>query len=157
MNRYNLRRFNVGVLDSSIRNSQMQIRVMDRIRNSWSKTEKMITKRNTMYKKLKSIRPFLLTIIRYYDVIKHDWRYVNFLQTAYKKSIKWTKDIDSELLQQHSLKEENYIKSFRKNLVKIKKMCEDTSVAYYSLLPDRFNNDVRTHCVQFISQATINE
>jgi len=112
--------------------------------------------KNNMYEKTKALRPLLLNIIRNYDLIKHDWAYTKYLQVIYKKSVKWLKDIDEELASSEwKIKEENYIKSFKKNLYKIKKMCEDTSITYYSLLPDRIPIDVRTNCVQFISQATI--
>ena len=151
MNKYNLR-------DSNDRNRRQQTRVLQSIKNSWSKTEKNIINTNTMYKKTKAIRPLLLNIIRHYDVIKHEWAYARFFQVLYKKSVKWANDIDEEFLSKHArtTSETNYIKSFKKNLTKIKKICEDTSITYYLMLPDRFNNDIRTHCIQFISQAAIN-
>ena len=75
---------------------------------------------------------------------------------VYKKTCKWLKEIDvmCESIEL-KVKEENYIRTFKKNLKKMKKMCEDTSISYYSLLPDRIPIDVRSNCIQFISQAVI--
>ena len=148
---------------SNYQSLHQQERILNLLIKSISKMKKMryitnnTTKKNNMYEKTKAVRPFVLKVIRNFDLIKHEWVYTNFLQVLYKKSVKWLKDIDTELLyNKWEIKEENYIKSFQKNLKKIKKTCEDTSIAYYSLLPDRIPIDVRTHCVQFISQAKIN-
>jgi len=108
-----------------------------------------------IFEKTKALRPLMLRVIRSYDNIKHDPEWTDFIQVAYRKSCLWDEEIDRLCLSiELKVKEENYIKSFKKNLKKIKKMCRDTSVSYYSLLPDNIPIDVRSHCVQFISQAT---
>jgi hypothetical protein len=127
------------------------------IEKSQKKTGQLLESAHTLYEKVKAVRPLFLKIIRAYDDIKHDWEYNEFCQVIYKKSCELLQDVkDRERGIELKVKEQNYVNSFKKNLKKIKKMCEDTTVSYYSLLPDRIPIDVRTHCVQFISQATVN-
>ena len=131
---------------------------IDSIKKSQKKTELMLKNANGLYERIKALRPLILKIIRFYEHYKHDSGLTEFWRMAYTKSCEWSKEIDRlRLLVELKVKEKKYIKSFKKNLKKIKKMCEDTSITYYSLLPDNMPIDVRTHCVQFISQATINK
>lgn len=127
------------------------------IKKSLAKSMPMMERGNTMYEKIKAVRRTFLLYIRIFDDIKHDWEYNQFCRVLYKKSLELLKQIeDEEKIGEFKVKEENYINYFKKNLKKIKKMCEDTSITYYALLPDRMPIDVRTHCIQFISPATIN-
>lgn len=127
------------------------------IKKSQEKMNKMLAESRNLHEKIKAVRPFFLKVIRLYDVLKHDFEWSEFFQVAYKKSILFLKQIkEQEEVDELKVKEENYINSFKKNLKKMKKICEDTSISYYTLLPDRIPIDVRGHCVQFISQATIN-
>ena len=127
------------------------------VKKSQKKMNIMLANSTNLYGKIKAVRPLFLKIIRIYDDLKHDLEWSEFFQVAYKKSSHLLKQIkELEGVSELKVKEENYINSFKKNLKKIKKMCEDTTVSYYSLLPDRMPIDVRTYCVQFISQATVN-
>jgi hypothetical protein len=48
----------------------------------------------------------------------------------------------------------DYLKKFRKNLLKLKKKCEDSSIDYYNYLPGyKLPLDVRRHIIGFISMA----
>ena len=124
---------------------------------SQKKMNIMMTNSRGIYDKIKAVRPYFLKVIRMYHVLEHNFEWSEFLQVAYKKSCLFLKQIEEqEKGVDLKVKEVNYINSFKKNLKNLKKMCEDTSITYYSLLPDRMPIDVRTHCVQFISQATIN-
>ena len=125
------------------------------IKKSQLKTNIMLANATGIYEKIKAVRPLFLKVIKFYDNFKHDGEWTDFWQVSYTKSCAWDEEIDSLCLSvELKVKEENYIKSFKKNLKKIKKMCQDTSVSYYSLLPDNMPIDVRSHCVKFISQAT---
>ena len=127
------------------------------IKKSQAKSNAMLERGNTMYENIKAVRRTFLLYIRIFDDIKHDWKYNEFCRVLYKKSLGILKQVeDGEKNGEFKVKEENYINYFKKNLKKIKKMCEDTSITYYALLPDRMPIDVRTHCIQFISPATIN-
>jgi hypothetical protein len=126
------------------------------IKNAQNKSNRMLASATGIYEKIKAVRPLFLKIIKIYDELKHDHEWGRFWKVSYKKSCQWLKDIDIQCQSvELKVKEEDYIKKFKKNLKKMKKMCEDTSISYYSLLPDRIPIDVRTHCVQFISQAVI--
>ena len=128
------------------------------IKKSQRKSNIMLANASGIYEKIKAVRPVMLQIIRFYDNLKHEPKWTEFLQTAYIKSCTWDKEVDILCLSvELKVKEKNYIRLFKNNLKKIKKMCQDTSVSYYSLLPDNMPIDVRTHCVQFISQATIRQ
>ena len=126
------------------------------IKNAQHKSNRMLASADGVYEKVKAVRPLFLKIIKIYDELKHDHDWGEFWNISYKKSCQWLKEIDvmCESIEL-KVKEENYIRTFKKNLKKMKKMCEDTSISYYSLLPDRIPIDVRTHCIQFISQAVI--
>lgn len=127
------------------------------IKKSQKKMNKMLANSRNLYEKIKAVRPYFLKIIRIYEVLKHDLEWSEFFQVAYKKSCLLLKQIkELEGVDELKVKEENYINSFKKNLKKMKKICEDTTISYYTLLPDRMPIDVRTHCVRFISQATVN-
>jgi len=126
------------------------------IKNAQHKSNRMLASANGIYEKIKAVRPLFLKVIKIYDKLKHNPKWNEFWQVAYKKSCQWLGDIDKMcLFIKLKVKEENYIKTFKKNLRKMKKLCEDTSMSYYSLLPDNFPIDVRTHCIKFISQAVV--
>lgn len=128
------------------------------IKKSQHKSNIMLAKATGLYERIKAVRPQILKIIKFYDILKHKPEFTEFWRVAYIKSCTWDKEVDILCLSTElKVKEKNYIKLFKKNLKKIKKMCQDTSVSYYSLLPDNMPIDVRTHCVQFISQATIRQ
>ena len=139
----------------AMKKKRLRHEVISSIKKSQFKTNIMLANATSIYEKIKAVRPLLLKVIRFYDNFKHDSEWTEFWQVAYTKSCTWGTEVDSLCLSvELKVKEENYIKSFKKNLKKIKKMCQDTSVSYYSLLPDNMPIDVRSQCVQFISQAT---
>ena len=130
------------------------------IRKSQLKTNSMLETANCVYEKTKAIRPLFLKITRMYDDIKDEWVYTEFCQVAYIKACEMIPTINTEIKALECNLKENekkvkYLKTFKNNLKKMKKLCEDTSITYYSMLPDCMCLDLRTHCVQFISQATI--
>ena len=127
------------------------------IKKSQKKMNKMLAESRNLHDKIKAVRPYFLKVIRIYDVLKDDFEWNEYFQVAYKKSCEFLKEIkEQERIAELKVKEQKYINSFKKNLKKMKKMCEDTSITYYALLPDRIPIDVRGYCVQFISHATIN-
>jgi hypothetical protein len=99
------------------------------IKKSQRKTDIMLANSRSLYEKVKSVRPLFLKVIRMYDDLKHDLEWSEFWQVAYKKSCEMLEDIkEKERTVFLKVKEENYIKSFKKNLNKMKKMYEDTSI-----------------------------
>ena len=132
------------------------------IKKTQRKTNIMLAnaRKNSLYEKVKAMRPLFLKIIRMYDYLKYDLEWNKFWNVAYKKSCEFIKEIDRHDEMNYfgielKVKELNYINSFKNNCKKVKKMCQDTSISYYALLPDRIPIDVRGYCVQFISHATI--
>jgi hypothetical protein len=123
------------------------------IKKSMTKCPTPNTK-GSLYEKCKNLRPLYLKIIRMYDNLKHVFEWSEFWRVVYIKTNEFLRDIS---IQRKSIElkvnEENYINKYVNNLKKVKRMCEDTSITYYSLLPDRMPIDVRTYCIQFISQA----
>jgi hypothetical protein len=135
------------------------------LQKSHEKTRNNLQKANRLgiYEKARAIRPLILKVIRVYKKIKNEHEYTEYLQATYDKSKEMLMDIDAEI---EMLEEEaawsskyqyqaNYLKKFKKNLKKIIKLCQDSSIQYYTMLPDNMPIDVRTHCVKFISAATI--
>jgi hypothetical protein len=111
------------------------------------------------YDKCRATRPFILTILRNYDDLEGDIEWSVFLRVAYTKA---TSDflpvLDVRISELDGLgssqREGNYLKKFRKNLLKLKKKCEDSSIDYYNYLPgNKLPLDVRTHIIGFISMA----
>ena len=126
------------------------------IKKSQNKMNTMLTNSRGIYDKVKAVRPLFLKVIRVYDDLKDEWEWNKFWHVVYKKSCQMLKEVDCAcLLVELNGQELNYIKSFRKNLKKMKKMCEDADIVYYSMLPDNIPIDVRTHCVRFISHAVV--
>jgi hypothetical protein len=112
-----------------------------------------------VYENARAIRPLILKVTRFYKQLKNEHAYTRHLQTTYKQSKKMLVDIDAELAIKASgccaiyQYEIDYLKKFKKNLKKIIKLCQDSSIQYYAMLPDNMPIDVRTYCVKFISQA----
>ena len=125
------------------------------IQNSLDKTNKMLETSYGLYERVKAIRPLILKLIRLYHKIEHEWRYSTMWIATYKKICEIIKILRERVSEDFTIKESNYINKFIKNIKKLKKMCENTTIIYYSMLPDNIPIDVRTHCIQFISNATI--
>jgi len=146
---------NYSINQKAMKKERYKQECISSIKKSQRKSNIMLANANGIIEKIKAVRPIMLKVIRFYDNLKHDPEWTEFMQVAYTKSCAWDKEVDTLcLLAELTVKEENYIKLFKKNLKKIKKMCRDTSVSYYSLLPDNIPIDVRSYCIQFISQAT---
>ena len=134
------------------------------LQKSHEKTERMLRNANDdTYEKACAVRPLFLKILRFYNDFKNEHEYTQYLQTAYNKAKEMLVDIDIKIQTLESASawaqvyqyQTTYLKKFKKNLKNIKKLCEDTSITYYTMFPDNIPIDIRTHCVQFISQATI--
>jgi hypothetical protein len=137
-------------------------RFVSSIKKTQRKTNIMLAnaRKNSLYEKVKAMRPLFLKIIRMYDYLKDDLEWDKFWYVAYKKSCEFIKEIDRHDEMNYfgielTVKELNYINIFKNNCKKMKKMCQDSSIIYYSMLPDNIPIDVRTYCIQFISHATI--
>ena len=125
----------------------------------------------TTYEKCRATRPFILTILRHFDDLEGDMKWSKFLRVAYTKAtIDFLPELDAEISELEELSriwynetggveqwvpnQTNYLKKFRKNLLKLKKKCEDSSIDYYNYLPGyKLPLDVRTHIIGFISMA----
>jgi hypothetical protein len=125
------------------------------IQNSLDKTNKMLETSYGLYERVKAIRPLILKLIRLYHKIEHEWGYSTMWIATYEKICEMIKILRERVSEDFTIKECNYINKFIKNIKKLKKMCENTTIIYYSMLPDNIPIDVRTHCLQFISNATI--
>ena len=137
-------------------------KLVSSIKKTQRKTNIMLAKarKNSLYEKVKAVRPLFLKIIRLYDYLKDDLEWDKFWYVAYKKSCEFIKELDRQEKMNYfgielTVKELNYINNFKNNCKKMKKMCQDSSIIYYSMLPDNIPIDVRTYCIQFISHATI--
>jgi len=112
-----------------------------------------------VYEKARAFRPLILKVTRFYKQLKNEHAYTRYLQITYKQSKEMLVDIDAELAIKASgccakyQYQVDYLKKFKKNLKKIIKLCQDSSIQYYTMLPDNMPIDVRTYCVEFISQA----
>lgn len=138
--------------------------MMQSINKSHTKTEHMMRKTgDDVAGKARAARPLVLKILRFYNDFKNEHVYTQYLQATYDTSKVMLVDIDAEIqrLEEASLlapvnqNKLNYLKKTKKNLKKIRKLCQDSSIQYYGMLPDNMPIDVRTYCVKFISQATI--
>lgn len=135
-----------------------------KIVKSLKKYEK--NKGKSCYKDSKLIRPILLNVLRHYDTIQDTFKYNTFLKVCYLKCLEFIPSMARCILKMEGYDnieyginyniELNYLKIIRKNLEKIKKKCEKTSLSYYNLLPgDKLPLDIRNIIVSFISIAPI--
>lgn len=120
---------------------------------------------SSVFKNSCAIRPLMLKVIRFYPHLKNTVKYTEYLQVSYNKSKDWIMKIDREIISLEEWRSEtgvrktreiNYLKKFRKNLKKIKKLCEDSSISYYNSLPgNKIPLEIRTHIISFISQVPL--
>ena len=141
--------------------------MLQSLNKSQVKTERMLilasTKYPNVFENSRAVRPLILKILRFYPYLKNEAEYTQYLKATYINAKKMLPLIDTEILsiEAHAhwgpqyQYQANYLKKFQKNLQKIKKLCQDTSILYYTMLPDNIPIDVRTYCVNFISPATI--
>ena len=121
------------------------------------------------YERCKALRPFILKLLRLFHVIEKDILWGIFIQIVYKKI---TMDFlpvlkkklgnyrHHQLLHKFSSYPKNhnilYLRKFEKNLLKLKKKCEDSSLKYYNYLPgEKLPLEVRSHIVSFISPINL--
>lgn len=119
----------------------------DSLKKSQEKTGQLLESAHTLYEKVKAVRPLFLKFLRLYEDMEKDFAWNELIQVAY---IKTTMEFLPEVV---DLKQQNnYIKKFEKNLLKFKKICEDTTISYYNYLPgNKLPLDVRSKIISFIS------
>ena len=141
------------------------------LQKSHEKADNMILNADvkTVFKISCAIRPLMLKVIKFYPCLKNSHKYTEYLQITYNKCNDWIRSIDSEIISLESRSSDlmfvlarpfvyqaNYLKKFRKNLKKIKKLCEDSSISYYNSLPGhKIPLEIRTHIISFISQVPL--
>ena len=113
------------------------------------------------YERCKLTRPLILKLLRLFHSIEKDILWGIYLHAVYKKiTMDFIPVLKEKLVNNSSYPEIQqivYLKIFEKNLLKLKKMCEDSSLEYYNYLPgEKLPLEVRSHIVSFISPAPIN-
>lgn len=135
------------------------------VQKSHSKMNKRLETDVKCYQKCRSTRPFILNILRIFNDLEKEFAWSAFIQVLYVKSTKdFLPALDKEiikiafaLLNTHN--NENilsYLNKFKKNLLKIKKKCEDSTIMYYNYLPgNKLPLEIRTKIISFISPVPI--
>ena len=132
---------------------------IETMKKSHDKMQKASNGCQSTYDKCRAARPFILNILRHYNDLEGDIKWSVFLRVAYTKATsEFIPVLDLRISEldrlESSQREGNYLKKFRKNLLKLKKKCEDSSIDYYNYLPGyKLPLDVRTHIIGFISMA----
>jgi hypothetical protein len=120
---------------------------LESIKKSYNKLKKMMLGKSTTSEKCRAMRPYILKLLRLFDDLEKDSAWNELIQVAY---IKTTMEFLPELV--HLKQQGGYIKKFENNLLKFKKICEDTSIHYYNYLPgNKLPLDVRSKIISFIS------
>ena len=131
------------------------------IMKSYSKMNKKSA--STVYEKCSIIRPYILKILRFYSDLEKEMIWCEFIQVLYIKSIKGFLPVLNEEINRYerSIKwyggknnklRLNYLIKFKKNLLKIKKNCENSTIDYYNYLPgNKLPLEVRSKIISFIS------
>jgi hypothetical protein len=123
----------------------------------------------TTYGKCRAVRPLILKILKYFNNLEGEIACSDFILVVYNKLIKdFLPVVDKEILKLENYAavgiilhtywngkkyiQENYLKKFKKNLLKLKKRCEDYTINYYNYLPgNKLPLDVRSNIISFIS------
>ena len=138
--------------------------MLQSLTKSHKKSEMMMGMRQSIYEKARAIRPLILKVLRLYPDLKNTPIYTEYLQVSYNKSKEWIVEIGPEIerLEKYAALfslcqyQANYLKKFQKNLKKIKKLCEETSISYYNFLPGyKVPLEIRGHIVGFISPVPL--
>ena len=134
---------------------------IETIKKSQNKMTRKIKNTNTTYGKCRSTRPFILKILRHFDDMESDIRWSDFLKVAYNKvttdflpvlNTEITVLEDTVSFSEKYQYQVNYLKKFKKNILKLKKKCEETTIDYYNYLPGyKIPLDIRSHIIGFIS------
>jgi hypothetical protein len=133
------------------------------------RTEGRLKISSGMYERCMAIRPLMLKVIRMYSQLKGDAKYTVYLRACYRKARVMIPVLEVEMEELDGYRESvrsvseqvwgevtqerEYMRKFTNNLKKIVGMCRETSVSYYTMLPDIMPVDIRTHCVKFIAPA----
>ena len=139
------------------------------LKKSYDKMQKAIASCTKHYDRCRASRPFFLNVLRHYDDLEGDVKWSQFLRVAYFKVTKeFIPELDTEISKLKELSyplnpnaefvrcNSAYLKKFRKNLLKLKKKCEDSSIGYYNYLPGyKLPLDVRSHIIGFISSTNL--
>jgi hypothetical protein len=112
------------------------------------------------YERCKAMRPLILKLLRLFHAIEKDILWGIFIQGVYKKiTMDFLPVLKKKLANNSSYPEIHnivYLKKFEKNLLKLKKKCEDASLKYYNYLPgEKLPLEVRSHIVSFISPINL--
>jgi len=121
---------------------------------------------SSVYEKCSIVRPYILKILRLYSDLEKEMIWCEFIQVLYVKSIKgFLPVLNEEINRYKSFKwygggnkkhDLNYLIKFKKNLLKIKKKCENSTIDYYNYLPgNKLPLDVRSKIISFISPVPI--
>tara|TARA_B100000795_G_scaffold195426_1_gene149594 strand:+ start:1285 stop:1752 length:468 start_codon:yes stop_codon:yes gene_type:complete len=123
----------------------------------------------TTYGKCRAVRPLILKILKKFNNLEEKIQWSGFIRVVYNKLIKdFLPVVDKEILELEDAAskgiilhtywngekyiQENYLKKFKKNLLKLKKRCEDYTINYYNYLPgNKLPLDVRSNIISFIS------
>ena len=148
---------------------KMTQHLTETMKKSLDKSQKATNGNQSMYDKCRAIRPFILNILRHFDDLEGDIKWSEFLRVAYTKATRdFLPALDAEISELEELsqiwycetgtveqwvpQQTNYLKKFRKNLLKLKKKCEDSSIGYYNYLPGyKLPLEIRRHIIGFIS------
>tara|TARA_B100000795_G_scaffold257332_1_gene230482 strand:+ start:73 stop:606 length:534 start_codon:yes stop_codon:yes gene_type:complete len=119
---------------------------------------------HTTYWKCRAARPLILKILRHFHDLEKEFAWNELLQVTYMKATKEFLPILDNVINKSDMylkpyttyrrwvDEVKYLNIFKKNLLKIKKKSEDTTIAYYNYLPgSKLPLDIRTKIVSFIS------
>lgn len=134
--------------------------MLQSLTKSHKKAERDMIDSETIYENSRAVRPLILKVLRFYPKLMESSLYNYYIQTTYNKSNEMIGKIGPEIerLEKYASwssdyqYQANYLKKFQKNLKKVKKLCEETSISYYNFLPGyKVPLEIRSHIVSFIS------
>ena len=121
----------------------------------------------SVYEKCRVVRPYVLKVLRLFTDLEKEMAWSEFIQVLYVKSIKDFLPVLNEEINKYkksikwyggknNKRRLKYLNIFKKNLLNVKKKCEDSTIAYYNYLPgNKLPLDVRSKIISFISPVPI--